>query len=131
MGWFLKSSKDMVSLAIEDLSALGVDLDGIVIHDDVKREHTADCWGAAYPDEREIWIHPGLAGAELYRVVLHEIGHVLGLGHTTRGIMARKRGKNPADYQVKPPTITQRKAWCFEVAQAVLEYRRKTWRKAA
>lgn len=130
MGWVLKLGDHTVSQAIEDLAEFGVDLDGIMIHRDIKRRHTSDCFGIAYTDKREIWIHPGLIGAELYRVVLHEIGHVLGLEHTRDGIMAAKR-KAPEDFQTKSPTLRQRRAWCFEVAQAVLEYRRKTWRKAA
>ncbi len=122
-----QDTKDQACL---DLDALGVKVWDICIFFDEKREHTADCWGIAYEDRKLIWIHPGLLGAELYRVVLHEIGHILGLEHTRTGIMAAKK-KDPADYQIKPPTLKQRKAWAYEIASQVLEHRRKKFGKAA
>lgn len=113
----------MLKWAVADLSILGLDLTHIRVQLDVDGKHTSDCWGIVY-DDTEIWVSPKLKGAELYRVLLHEIGHTFGLKHLPNGIMAPKR-LVAADYQSKPPTHTQRREWAHEVAALVLEHRRK------
>jgi hypothetical protein len=43
--------------------------------------------GSATPSRRVIRIHPNPVNATTYEVALHELGHALGMMHTTRGVM--------------------------------------------
>jgi hypothetical protein len=43
--------------------------------------------GECHSGLRIIWIHPEHPGATVYDVALHEMGHAVGLGHTTTGVM--------------------------------------------
>lgn len=74
-----------------------------------------------------ITIKPGMTGARLWRIVLHEYGHAFGLEHTRAGIM-RYKSKTKADFCLEEPTERQKKAWCMEIARAVLLHRSKQWR---
>lgn len=83
--------------------------------------------GLYWVDERRIEIRADLAGCALFRVVLHEYGHALGLEHKHRGIMGPCR-KTKADFAQTEPTPRQVKMWTSELARLVLENREKQWR---
>lgn len=83
--------------------------------------------GLYWPDENKIEIRAGLVGCALWRVLLHEYGHALGLGHTKSGLMGRCR-YTKADFSDKEPTERQQKVWTTELVRLVLKDKEKKWR---
>lgn len=49
--------------------------------------------------------------AQMYAVLLHEIGHFLGLDHEPRGVMAAELGKSKLSFR-------NRAGWCGQIAAA-------------
>jgi hypothetical protein len=78
--------------------------------------------GLYSPDDKLIVLDEGLRGAGLYRVLLHELGHHLGLEHSSRGIMYR-HPRSRSDMSEAEPTDRQRRRWCLEIAALVLRHR--------
>jgi Matrixin len=96
---------------------------------DYAGEYTEDCLGVFFQlletgDVNEIYVRPSLTGAALYRVILHEYGHALGLGHAPRGVMA-PQPRARSDFMKHDPTPAQRRRWTLEIAQAVMKHRAK------
>ncbi len=90
----------------------------------------SDALGHYSEDTNTVCVRDDIRGAALYRVVLHEFGHALGLDHRhTKCVMAPMRCTR-SDFQETEPTLAQRKRWAFEIAQAVLELKRKHWEAA-
>ncbi len=125
----MKTAEEVIAAARADLRAYGLYCTAPV-QIDWQNKHTQGCVGICYPEKPAmVWVSPLLSGTALYRVVLHELGHVLGLNDRRSGIMAYKRYQ-PVDWMITPPTKAQRKAWSFEIAQEVLQLRRKQWKAA-
>lgn len=113
--------------SVEEIRA-GLRTCGLVPRVPVIQGDLENCVGEYDPNPPElITIKPGLTGCELWRIVLHEYGHAFGLGHQKRGIMHYKR-VTKSDKSSKEPTARQKKAWCMEIARAVLKHRSKQWR---
>lgn len=49
-----------------------------------------DNMGLYYYDDNQIVVHGDLGYSEIEYVVLHELGHMMGLDHRTNGIMQAK-----------------------------------------
>jgi hypothetical protein len=64
-----------------------------------------------------VWLRPSLSPRQAYAIALHELGHVLGLEHAPRGIMAAR----PPLPLPRPLRLRDRRRWTAEVAN---RYRR-------
>lgn len=91
----------------------------------VRAGRADDCWGFWAPGIGVV-VNPDLQGEALYRVLIHEIGHALGLDHTRSGIM-RTHPIRGLEQRTELPTATQKKRWVMQIARLVVE---KKGRKA-
>jgi Zn-dependent peptidase ImmA (M78 family) len=117
--------EEIIRWARNDLAVYGLRVAGQV-RIDWAQKHTADYLGIYYAGKSPIiWLNPALTGAALYRVVLHELGHALGLEHKNGPFLMAPKRCQPVDFQPIDPTPTQRRSWSYEIAEAVLKLRRR------
>jgi hypothetical protein len=65
----------------------------------------------------KVWLRHSLSPRQAYAIALHELGHVLGIEHAERGIMAAR----PPLPLPRPLRVRDRRRWTAEVAN---RYRR-------
>ena len=122
-----REQRAIVKQAQKDLDALGCGV-WCPVESGPEGQHAdyPDAIGLYHFQSDKIWVRDDQEGAALYRVVLHELGHALGLEHHKgRGIMAPKRHSRSPDFQRTAPTLRQRRRWAAEIARAVLELRQR------
>ncbi len=99
------------------LRAVGLDTRRIA----VRAGRAEDCWGF-WAQDIGVVVNPDLRGEALYRVLLHELGHALGLDHTRSGIM-RRYPLHGLESRTASPTPAQKKRWVMQLARQVVEKR--------
>jgi len=105
------------------LGRLGLDVSDIPVTQMPDRSKSV---GLFWNEDRRIEVRADLIGCALFRVLLHEYGHALGLDHNTRGIMGACQNTR-ADFSERPPTPRQIKMWTTELARLVLRHRERKW----
>jgi hypothetical protein len=111
----------VVQLVKADLENVGVRLPaGLqVSFDDTNLENDDIGCFQDVGGELSIDLHPALQGGMVYATFLHEIGHALGLNHTSKGIMAAKDG---TDFNRKL-TLRNRKKWLRQILKYLTDKR--------
>lgn len=99
------------------LAAVGLDVRRVR----VRTGRMDDCWGFWAPSIGVV-VHVDLRGEALYRILLHEFGHALGLDHTRTGLM-RRYPLRGYERRADLPTGVQKKRWVMQLARAVLRQR--------
>jgi predicted Zn-dependent protease len=115
----------IISLVWTDVEALTDDgLDGVLVSVKVGHQHFNDAQrkflGACQQKSDksfEVVLRPLTSGA-LYLTCLHEIGHVLGLKHTQRGVMIAA-----SRHRQIPLTPERRRRWLRDFGRQLLDLR--------
>lgn len=111
----------VIKLAVRDLKAVGIDVSQYrrpVFSTELVEKHLGeDVFGFA--ENGTVYLREDMEDALMYKIYVHECGHLLGLDHTKAGIMAPTHSESP----VGTPTPRQRKRWVSELARLVTRHR--------